>query len=52
MPKTTQLNIRPSARALAALDYLTSATGLTKTQVIERALIVAERRRRRKEQPQ
>lgn len=48
MAKTRQLNIRPSARALAALDYLTTATGLTQTAVIERALIAAEKRKRRR----
>lgn len=51
MSKTRQLNFRPSARAIAALEYLTAATGLTQTAVIERALLAAEKRRRRKEPP-
>lgn len=49
MPKTRQLNIRPSARALAAIDYLLAAGyAENQTQVIERALIAAEKRRKRR----
>ena len=39
MPKTTQLNIRPSARALTALDYLKAQTGMSYTEIIENAVI-------------
>lgn len=51
MPKTRQMNVRLSPQARDALDYLVDETGWTQTKVIERALIVAEKRRkRRKEQ--